>query len=83
MTEPPAGTREVRLLAFVADLYPEIPAGEWLSATHVAELLAQRARAARGLNIHQRTLDPRHFEFRGGGPADTRPANARTRNTDR
>ena len=82
MSDPPAGTREVRLLDFFADLYPEIPAGEWLPATQVAQMLAQRARAARGLNIHQRTLDPRHFEFRGG-PGDTRPANARTRNTDR
>lgn len=78
----PSGGREVRLRLLVADLYPEIAADTWLPARQVAELLAQRARAARGLNIHQRTLDPRHFEFRGGGP-EARPANARTRNTDR
>ena len=81
MSEP-SGEREVRLRPFVADLYPEVTAGVWLPARRVAELLAQRARAARGLNIHQRTLDPRHFEFRGGS-ADSRPANARTRKTDR
>ena len=80
MSEP--STREVRLRALVADLYPEIEAGVWLPARQVAETLTQRARAARGLNIHQRTIDPRHFEFRGG-PGETRPANARTRNTDR
>ena len=78
----PGGTREVRLRALAADLYPEIAAGVWLPARHVAELLTQRARAARGLNVQHRTLDPRHFEFRGG-PAESRPANARTRNTDR
>jgi hypothetical protein len=77
-----SGEREVRLRPLVADLYPDISPGVWLPARQVAELLAQRARAARGLSIHQRTLDPRHFEFRGG-PADPRPANARTRNTDR
>jgi hypothetical protein len=74
-------TREVRLRPLAASLYPEITAGAWLPARHVAELLTQRARAARGLNVHQRTLDPRHFEFRGG-PAESRPANARTRTTD-
>jgi hypothetical protein len=75
-------TREVRLRRLAADLYPEIRADVWLPARQVAEMLTQRARAARGLNVHQRTLDPRHFEFRGG-PGESRPANARTRNTDR
>jgi hypothetical protein len=74
--------REVRLRAAVAALYPELKAGEWLPARDVAALLTQRARAARGLNVHQRTLDPRHFEFRGGA-AESRPPNARTRTGDR
>ena len=74
--------REVRLRPVATDLYPELKADVWLPAREVAERLTQRARAARGLNIHQRTLDPRHFEFRGG-PGDSRPANARTRHTDR
>jgi hypothetical protein len=77
-----SAAREVRLRPLAADLYPEITAEVWLPARQVAELLTQRARAARGLNIHQRTLDPRHFEFRGG-PPESRPANARTRTTDR
>jgi hypothetical protein len=80
MTES-GGTREVRLRPFVAALYPEITPDVWLPARDVAEMLTLRARAARGLNVHQRTLDPRHFEFRGG--VERRPANARTRVTDR
>jgi hypothetical protein len=81
MSEPGAA-REVRLRPFVAALYPEITPDVWLPARQVAEMLTLRARAARGLSVHQRTLDPRHFEFRGGG-TEGRPANARTRVTDR
>ena len=81
MTDP-AGTREVRLRPSVAALYPEITPDVWLPARQVAEMLTTRARVARGLNVQQRTLDPRHFEFRGGG-TESRPANARTRVSDR
>ena len=52
----PGSPREVRLRPLVADLYPELEADVWLPARQVAELLAQRARAARGLSIHQRVI---------------------------
>ena len=73
--------REVRVRPRYAKLYPEIATEEWVSAREFAELIVLRARTARGLNIYQRTLDQRHFEFRGGDP-DPRPADARTRRTD-
>jgi hypothetical protein len=79
MAEP----REARLLPEHAEVYPEIPPGLWLLAAEVAALLVQRASAARRLSIHQRTLDPEHFEFRGGAPPSDRAPAARTRVTDR
>jgi hypothetical protein len=77
-----ANPREVRLRPEYAELYAEIPPGEWLPAPRTAELIVRRASAARRLSIHQRTLDPKHFEFRGGAP-EHRPGGARTRRTDR
>jgi hypothetical protein len=73
--------REARLRPDAAEVYPEIPSGRWMPARELAEILVRRARVARGLSIHQRTLDVRHFEFRGGAP-DGRPQGARTRRTD-
>ena len=60
--------REVRLRPAFADLYPGVPADQWLEARASAELLVGRARWARAENRQQRTFDPRHFEFRGGRP---------------
>jgi hypothetical protein len=79
MTE---AVREVRLRPEYAAAHPEIPADLWLSARSVAESIVRRAAAARRLAIHRRTLDPAHFEFRGG-PLDARRPSARTRLTDR
>jgi len=72
--------REVRVRPRYAKLYPEL-ATEWVSAREFAELIVLRARTARSLSVHQRTLDQRHFEFRGGA-AGLRPAGTRTRRTD-
>lgn len=58
--------REVRLKPEFAGLYESMPAGDWLLASVWAEILVTRAQRARHLSIHQRTFDPRHFEFRGG-----------------
>lgn len=74
--------REVRLRREHAAEHPEIPPGLWLSARTVAASIVRRAAAARQLDIHRRTLDPEHFEFRGGPPG-TRRRQARTRQTDR
>ena len=73
--------REVRVRPQYADLYPELSVGEWMPARSFAEAMVQRASSARRLSIHRRTLDQRHFEFRGG-PAEPRPPRARTRRTD-
>jgi hypothetical protein len=77
-----ATEREARLRPEYAELYGELAPGTWMPARELAEILVRRAQAARRLSIHQRTLDPRHFEFRGGAP-EIRPPGARTRRTDR
>jgi hypothetical protein len=81
MTEEPA-EREVRLRPEHAAEHPEIPPGLWLSARTVAQSIVRRAATARELSVHRRTLDPGHFEFRGGTPGIRRPG-ARTRQSDR
>jgi hypothetical protein len=83
MTEK-AQPREVCLKPEFAGLYDNMPAGSWLSASVWAEVLVTRAQRARQHSIHQRTFDPRHFEFRGG-PEPRKPAerHRRTRVEDR
>jgi hypothetical protein len=78
------GPREVRLRIDYAGMYGDMPAGEWLPAAVWAERIVTRAQHARAVGVHQRTFDPRHFEFRGGGPprAPTE-GRLRTRATDR
>jgi hypothetical protein len=76
-----AQVREVRVRREYADLYPELAVGEWVPARRFAEVMVQRARTARSLSVNRRTLDQRHFEFRGGSP-EIRPRKARTRQTD-
>jgi hypothetical protein len=73
--------REVRVRPRYAKLYPELATDEWVPAREFAELIVLRARTARSLSIYQRTLDQRHFEFRGG-ESGLRPPEARTRRTD-
>jgi hypothetical protein len=73
--------REARLRSEYAEVYAELPTGLWMAATEVAAVIVGRAQVARALSLYQRTLEPRHFEFRGGPPT-VRPANARTRRTD-
>jgi hypothetical protein len=76
--------REVCLKPEFAGLYENMPAGSWLAAAVWAEVLVARAQRARQLSVHQRTFDPRHFEFRGG-PEPRKPAERqrRTRSEDR
>jgi hypothetical protein len=83
MTEQPL-PREVRLKPEFVALYQSMPAGSWLSASVWAEVLVTRAQRARELSIHQRTFDPRHFEFRGGSePRRGSERQRRTRAEDR
>lgn len=76
-----SGEREVRLRPEYATLYPEVAADTWMPARAVAEAVVRLAGAARRLSIYRRTLDPKHFEFRGGAE-EQRAAEARTRSTD-
>jgi hypothetical protein len=73
--------REVRVRPRYAKLYPELASDEWVPAREFAELIVLRARTARSLSIYQRTLDQRHFEFRGGD-TDPRSPGTRSRRTD-
>ena len=73
--------REVRVRPRYAKLYPEIATDEWVPAREFAELIVLRARTARSLSVYQRTLDQRHFEFRGGD-SGRRARETRTRRTD-
>ncbi|CAN5752998.1 hypothetical protein BH24GEM1_BH24GEM1_16470 [soil metagenome] len=76
--------REVRLRPEFAGLYENMPAETWLPASQWAEVLVERARRARVLNVHQRTFDQRHFEFRGGPePRKHTDRQRRTRAEDR
>jgi hypothetical protein len=60
--------RECRLRPEYAEAYEEIPAGRWMPAHELAAAIVRRVTAARRLGAHGRTMDPKHFEFRGGSP---------------
>jgi hypothetical protein len=57
--------REVRVRPDFVHLYPELAADVWLPARRFAEVIVARASLARRHGLRRRTLDPRHFEFRG------------------
>jgi hypothetical protein len=71
----------VRVRSEFAALYPELAADEWLSARDFAVVMVARASQARRQRLHRRTLDPRHFEFRGA--LEARSAGAHGRRADR
>ena len=59
--------RQARLRAEFANLYPPLEAGEWLpAAVASARMLLWQTRQPGAAGLAQRTLDPQHFEFRGG-----------------
>lgn len=63
--------REARLRAEFADLYPGIEPGVWFTAATLADHLTARLirEGKANMALVPRTLDPAHFEFRGGeGP---------------
>jgi hypothetical protein len=73
--------RECRLRPEFAHLYEELTPDVWVPAREWAERLVTRARKARHLSIHQRTLNPTHFEFRGEGRS-AHPPGSRNRLED-
>ncbi len=61
------GVREARLHPEFAQLYPGIPAGEWLCAAVLADrVLVGRLLRGASSAIRGRVLPEEHFEFRGG-----------------
>jgi hypothetical protein len=61
------GVREARLHPDFAQLYPGIPAGEWLCAAVLADrVLVGRLLRGASSAIMGRVLPEEHFEFRGG-----------------
>ena len=73
--------REVRLKEEFAAEYPGIPPEVWIPAAELAHKLVERHRSGRKAGRFTRTFDPTHFEFRGGGTAESRNG-ARTRASD-
>jgi hypothetical protein len=64
--------REARLRAEFAELYPGIEPGVWFTAATLADHMIARLLRQGNANLAlvPRTLNPDHFEFRGGeGPA--------------
>ena len=67
------GTRQARLQADYAPLYPEIQANEWQPAAILADrVLAGRLLRGASAALHGRALTDEHFEFRGGGDTNRR-----------
>ena len=67
--------REARLKPEFAELYPPLEAEQWISAAVAsARMLLWQTRQRGTSGLGKRTLDPRHFDFRGGvnDPAENR-----------
>lgn len=76
--------REAKLKPEYGYLYPGLEPGSWFAAATVAEFLIARARTQRAAHGGpQRSLNPEHFEFRGGTPLEQRgDETPRARQTD-
>ena len=62
--------RQARLKPEFANLYPPLEAGEWIpAAVASARMLLWQTRQPGAAGLAQRTLDPQHFDFRGGPEA--------------
>ncbi|MSR03087.1 MAG: hypothetical protein EXR94_10185 [Gemmatimonadetes bacterium] len=71
--------REARLRPEYAHLYPELAAGQWLSASEVgATILLSQLKSSRPPSLGERLLPEEYFEFRGG-PARGFETRLRTR----
>jgi len=73
--------REARLRPEFASLYPSLQPGVWLPATTVGQKLLLWHLATAATPQGERLMTEEHFEFRGGGTAESRDG-ARTRASD-
>ena len=72
--------RQARLKPEFASLYPPLESGEWIpAAVASARMLLWQTRQPGATGLAQRTLDPLHFEFRGGPEVDGSSRTAGTR----
>jgi hypothetical protein len=72
--------RQARLKPEFADLYPPLEADEWIpAAVASARMLLWQTRQPGATGLAERTLDPQHFDFRGGPAAGESPRTAGTR----
>ena len=79
MTGRPS-TRQARLRPEFAGLYPPLESGEWIpAAVASARMLLWQTRQPGATGLAQRTLDPLHFEFRGGPEVEGSSRTAGTR----
>ena len=79
------GIRQAMLKPEFAALYPGIAANEWMPAAVLTDqVLALRLRARDRVPLtRDRTLDERHFEFRGVPPAAQADAVKQARQAER
>ena len=73
--------REAKLRPEFASLYPSLEPGVWLPATTVGQKLLLWHLATAATPQGERLMTEEHFEFRGGGTAESRNG-ARTRASD-
>jgi hypothetical protein len=75
--------RQARLKPEFAELYPPLEAGEWIPASVAsARMLLWQTRQPGAAQLAQRTLDPQHFDFRGGPGETGHPRTQGTRFAD-
>jgi hypothetical protein len=76
-----ANVREARLRPEYASSYPGLEPGVWLPATTIGQKLLLWHLATAATPQGERLMAEEHFEFRGGGMAESRNG-ARTRASD-
>jgi hypothetical protein len=75
--------REARLRSASARLFPGVPAGVWIQAAVMADIVSAKRLERGQLAFADRLLDPAHFEFRQGGSQQGSETPLRRRATDR
>jgi hypothetical protein len=75
--------REARLLSASAHLFPGVPAGVWIQAAVMTDIVWSKRLQRGETSLVGRVLDPAHFEFRQGQGQQSQPTPPRRRATDR
>jgi hypothetical protein len=75
--------REARLRAASTHLFPGVPAGVWIQAAVMADIVWSKRLQRGEVSLAGRVLDPEHFEFRQGHGGHDPVTPLRRRATDR